>query len=112
MPGISAEDLKELTKDLPYPDGLTNDQCREMLKANFTQIDVSDVAVLFKALGLEQYTEAFVDEGYDDTTLFDKMEEEDLKDVPSRHGLEPCSRALRHPRPKLEFACARLRGRS
>jgi hypothetical protein len=80
MPGISAEDLKELTKDLPYPDGLTNDQCREMLKANFTQIDVSDVAVLFKALGLEQYTEAFVDEGYDDTTLFDKMEEEDLKD--------------------------------
>ena len=39
------------------------------------------VEALFKSLGLEEYTEAFVDYGYDDSTFFDKLTEDELQDI-------------------------------
>ena len=78
---VTEEFLKELTKDMPYPDGLTDDECRERLTA-FTQVpEAKDVKFCFRALGIEQYTEAFVDYGYDDTTLFKALSKEDLDEV-------------------------------
>ena len=84
---ITHEDLVEMTKDLPFPDGLTDEQVIEKLKI-YTDYhhpkglhDVTAVEALFKSLGLEEYTEAFVDYGYDDSTFFDKLTEDELQDI-------------------------------
>ena len=87
--GITEEYLKNLTKDMPYPDGLTDEECREKLSV-FTQVDeAKDVTFAFKSLGIEQYTEAFVDYGYDDTTIFKALSAEDLEEVMDEAKMKP-----------------------
>ena len=86
---IDEEFLRNLTKDMPYPDGLTDEECREKLSV-FTQVDeAKDVTFAFKSLGIEQYTEAFVDYGYDDTTIFKALSAEDLEEVMDEAKMKP-----------------------
>ena len=70
-------DLAAITKDMKYPDGLSDEECQKRLADNFKEVpDVKDVTFLFTALGLEEFAEAMIEEGYDDGNFIRNMEEE------------------------------------
>ena len=80
MPNLTSEELAEMTKDFPFPDGLTDEQCIEKLAEFPDEPKAKDVAVLFQALGLEQYTAAFREEGYDDSFIMKALEDDELEE--------------------------------
>ena len=83
-------------KDFPpekppkYPDGITDAEAAKILAdAGIKNMNLTDVNVLFKALGMEQYAEKFDDEGYDDPSAWSSMQETILEfcdEAEMKHG--------------------------
>ena len=83
-------------KDFPpekppkYPDGITDAEAAKILAdAGIKNMNLTDVNVLFKALGMEQYAEKFDDEGYDDLHYLRELPAASLRSVAADCGMKP-----------------------